>query len=161
MSYIWQNCQLHNCSQQHYLLSPKIHFFIIILFLQHSLIICGNLAFSFATCSSRISIKWGCFSKVSFLGPFLALFHLQGPKSALNIDLRQTMNILPLYSVKIWPFMCIRPFMKIYISCTFWPPKLKILQKLGKKIRKRCIFQLFFYVYLWSQCCINYFQIWQ
>ena len=145
MSYIWQNCQLHNCSQQHYLLSPKIHFFIIILFLQHSLIICGNLAFSFATCSSRIGIKWGCFSKVIFfLAHFWTFFHLQTPKTALNIDWRPKMKIFPLNSCKMWPFICKRPFMKIYISCTFWPSKLKIVQNLGQKKSEKSDFFDFF-----------------
>ena len=40
--------------------------------------------------------------------------------------------------------MCNRPFMKIYISCTFWPSKLKIVQNLGQKKSEKSDFFDFF-----------------
>ena len=79
-----------------------------------------------------------------FRDHFWSFFHLHTPKSALNIDWRQKMKILPLNSWKMWPFMCKRPFMKIYISCTFWPSKLKIVQNLGQKKSEKTGFFDFF-----------------
>ena len=46
---------------------------------------------------------------------------------------------MPFYSVKMWPFMSNILFMKIYISCTFRPLKLKIVQHLGEERQKNTI----------------------